>query len=83
MAVNAEPSGKAPPGRLKFGADTRAPATVFPVPACGSQADNSAGPAAAGPHSTHAGERFLDLRMAEANTPAPPEGTARTSTGAK
>ncbi|MBB4779087.1 hypothetical protein [Streptomyces rapamycinicus] len=63
-----------------------APATAFAVAACGSHADNSAGPAAAGPHSAHAGgssappqplrpgERFLDLRMAEAYTPAPPEG---------
>ena len=44
------------------------------VAACGSDADNSAAPAAAGSHSAHAGERFLDLRMAEAYTPAPPEG---------
>ncbi|MEO3842462.1 MULTISPECIES: hypothetical protein [unclassified Streptomyces] len=74
MAVDAAPSGEAPPGRLKFGTATRA--TVFPVAARGSHADNSAGPTAAGPHSAHAGgssvppqplrvgERFLDLRMA-------------------
>jgi hypothetical protein len=55
MAVNAAPSGKAPPGRLRFGAVTMALATAFPVAACGSHADNSAGPAAAGPHSAHAG----------------------------
>ena len=73
MEVNAVPSGKAP-GRLTFGASTMALPTAFPVAACGSHADNSAGPAAAGPHSAHAGERFLDLRMAEAYTSAPPEG---------
>ena len=59
------------------------------VAACGSDADNSAAPAAAGSHSAHsahagasvsppqplrAGERFVDLKMAEAYTPAPPEG---------
>jgi hypothetical protein len=55
MAVDAAPSGKAPPGRLRFGAATRALATAFPVAARGSHADNSAGPAAAGPHSAHAG----------------------------
>ena len=36
-------------------------ATAYPVTACGSRPHNNAGPAAAGPHSTHAGERFLDL----------------------
>ncbi|GAA3939164.1 hypothetical protein [Actinoplanes auranticolor] len=46
---------------------------ALPVAACGSHSDNSAGPAAAGPHSAHAGERFLDMRMAEAYTPALPE----------
>jgi hypothetical protein len=64
-----------------------APATAFAaVAACGSNADNSAAPPAAGPHSMHAGasaappqplragERFVDLKMAEAYTPAPPEG---------
>jgi copper type II ascorbate-dependent monooxygenase-like protein len=61
-------------------------ATAFAVVACGSNADNSAAPAAAGSHSAHAGEssappqplrageRFVDLKMAEAYTPAPPEG---------
>jgi hypothetical protein len=62
-------------------------ATAFVVvAACGSDADNSAGPAAAGPHSAHAGdssappqplragERFVELTMPEAYTPAPPEG---------
>ena len=56
------------------------------VAACGSDADNSAAPPAAGPHSAHAGgssappqplragERFLDLKTAEAYTPTPPEG---------
>ena len=74
MEVNAVSSGKAPPGRSKFGASTMAPA--FPVAACGSHADDSAGPAAAVPHSATAGERFLDLRMAEAYTSALPEGGA-------
>lgn len=65
---------------------TMALATAFAVAACGSGADNSAVPAAAGSHSAHAGgssappqplragERFVDLKMAEAYTPAPPEG---------
>jgi hypothetical protein len=58
MAVDAAPSGKAPPGWLRFGAATRALVTAFPVAARGSHADNadnSAGPAAADPHSAHAG----------------------------
>ena len=71
----------------KFGAATIALTTAFAVvAACGSDADNSAAPPAAGPHSAHAGgssapprplragERFVELRMAEAYTPAPPEG---------
>ncbi|MEH0425770.1 hypothetical protein QA860_01610 [Streptomyces stelliscabiei] len=86
MAVDAAPSGNAPSGRLRLGAATRALATAFPVAARGSHADNSAGPATAGPHSAHAGgssapprplragERFLDLRKAEAYPPTPPEG---------
>jgi hypothetical protein len=82
MAVNAAPSGS----RWKFGAATMALATTFAVvAACGSDA-KSAAPAAAGSHSVHAGgssapsqplragERFVDLKMAEAYTPAPPEG---------
>jgi hypothetical protein len=56
------------------------------VAACGSDADKSDAPAAASSHSAHAGgssapplplragERFVDLKMAEAYTPAPPEG---------
>ncbi|MET8150167.1 monooxygenase [Actinoplanes sp. NPDC049668] len=77
-----------PDGPLwKFGAGTMALVTAFAVvAACGSDADDSAAPAASGPHSAHAGgssappqplragERFVDLRMAEAYTPAPPEG---------
>ncbi|MEU7742890.1 monooxygenase [Nonomuraea sp. NPDC049158] len=70
----------------RFGVATMALATAFAVAACGSGADNSAVPAAAGSHSAHAGgssappqplragERFVDLKMAEAYTPAPPEG---------
>jgi hypothetical protein len=71
----------------RFGAATIALATAFAVvAACGSDADKSAAPAAAGSHSAHAGgspappqplragERFVDLKMAEAYTPAPPEG---------
>ncbi len=61
-------------------------ATAFAVAACGSYADTSAAPAAAGSHSAHAGgssappqplragERFVNLKMADAYTPAPPEG---------
>jgi len=86
MAVDAAPSGEAPPWAVEVrGGHHGASATAFAVAACGSHADNSAGPAAAGPHSAHAGgssaapqplragERFLDLRMAGACTPAPPE----------
>ncbi|MFB9318243.1 monooxygenase [Cryptosporangium minutisporangium] len=73
--------------RWKFGAATMTLVAAFAaVTACGSDADNSASPPAAGPHSAHsggssgppqplrAGERFLDLKMAEAYTPTPPEG---------
>ena len=49
MALDAAPSGKAPPGRLRLGASTMAPATAYPVAACGSRPHNDAGPAAAGP----------------------------------
>jgi hypothetical protein len=61
-------------------------ATVFAVAACSSGADNPAAPDASGSHSAHAdaasappqplrdGERFVDLTMPEAYTPAPPEG---------
>ncbi|CAM3341511.1 monooxygenase [Kibdelosporangium persicum] len=61
-------------------------ATAFAVVACGSDAGNSAAPAATGSHSAHAGgpsappqplragERFVELKMPEAYTPAPPEG---------
>src|SRR5687767_9616566 len=71
----------------RLGAATMALATAFAVvAACKSDADKGAAPAAAGSHSAHAGgspappqplragERFVDLRMAEAYTPAPPEG---------
>ncbi|MGN9789336.1 monooxygenase [Nonomuraea sp. ZG12] len=73
----------------RFGVATMALATAFAVVACGSNADNSAAPAAARSHSAHsahaggssappqplrAGERFVNLKMAEAYTPAPPEG---------
>ncbi|WP_328442123.1 hypothetical protein OG828_46495 [Streptomyces sp. NBC_00457] len=70
----------------RFGAATMALATAFAVAACGSDADNSAAPAAPSSHSAHAGgssappqplragERFVDRKMAEAYTPAPPEG---------
>ncbi|KJK50478.1 monooxygenase [Lentzea aerocolonigenes] len=61
-------------------------ATAFAVVACGSNAGNGAVPIPPGPHNGHAGqppaptqplragERFVDLKMAEAYTPAPPEG---------
>ncbi|MBP2320432.1 hypothetical protein JOF56_000817 [Kibdelosporangium banguiense] len=70
----------------RFGAAAMVLATAFAVVACGSNAGNSAAPAAAGSHNSHAGgpsappqplragERFVDLKMAEAYTPAPPEG---------
>jgi len=71
----------------KFGAATVTLATALAVlAACGSDTDNSAAPAASGPHSAHpgqssgpprplrAGERFVDLKMAKAYTPVPPEG---------
>jgi hypothetical protein len=60
-------------------------ATAFAVVACGSNTGNGAAPAPTGGHNAHgqssappqplrAGERFVDLKMAEAYTPAPPEG---------
>lgn len=55
MAVDTAPSGKAPPGRLRFGAAIMALATAFAVAACGSDADNSAEPAEPSSHSAHAG----------------------------
>ncbi len=55
MVGNVTPSGKAPPGRLRFGVGAMALVTAFPVAARGSHADNSAGPGAAGPRSAHAG----------------------------
>jgi hypothetical protein len=70
MAEDAAPSGKAPPGRLGLGASTIALATAYPVAACGSRPHNNAGPAAAGPHSTHARTRFLDPGQ-DAKTPGP------------
>ncbi|OLF14966.1 monooxygenase [Actinophytocola xanthii] len=61
-------------------------AATFAVVSCGSDADNGAAPAATDSHSAHAGgpsappqplragERFVNLKMAEAYTPTPPEG---------
>ncbi|MFD1370287.1 monooxygenase [Actinoplanes sichuanensis] len=61
-------------------------AALAAVAACGSDADRSAAPPAVDVHSAHAGassappqplragERFVDLRMAQAYTPTPPEG---------
>ena len=74
MAVDVTPSGKAPPGRLRFGVGAMALVTAFPVAARGSHADNSAGPAAAGPHSAHAGGRQLHhSRRAPASGSSRPE----------
>ena len=70
MAVDAAPSGKAPPGRIRVGATTMALATAHPVAACGSHPHNNAGPAAAGPRSTHASERSLDPGQ-DAKSPGP------------
>ncbi|WP_051767910.1 monooxygenase [Amycolatopsis vancoresmycina] len=70
----------------RLGAAAMAVATAFAVVACGSGSGTTAAPPAAGPHGAHAGqpaappqplragERFVDLKMAEAYTPAPPEG---------
>ncbi|MFD9702479.1 hypothetical protein [Lentzea sp. NPDC059081] len=70
----------------KLGAATVALATAFAVVACGSPTGTGAAPVPPGPHDAHAGrppapteplragERFLDLKMAESYTPAPPEG---------
>jgi hypothetical protein len=94
MAVDAVPSGKVPPGRLRFGAVTRAPATAFPVTARESHADNSAVATAVGPHSAHAGGspapprppraggRSLGPRRFEAARPRRRRAAARTVTGA-
>lgn len=82
MAVNAASSGP----RWKVGAATMALATAVAATACSSDPDNGAAPPAAHSHGTHghgssaapqplrAGERFVELEMAEAYTPAPPEG---------
>ena len=58
--------------------------TAVAVAACGADPADPAAPAASGTHSAHAGaapplplragERFVDLSMSEAYTPAPPEG---------
>ncbi|MDX8141350.1 hypothetical protein SK854_04445 [Lentzea sp. BCCO 10_0061] len=65
---------------------TVALATAFTVVACGSNTGNGAAPVPPGSHNGHAGrppaptqplragERFVDLKMVEAYTPAPPEG---------
>ncbi|WP_433791364.1 monooxygenase [Actinoplanes sp. CA-252034] len=70
----------------KLGAGATALVMAFAVAACGSDAGRSAAPAETGSHSAHtggssaaprplrAGERFVDLKMAEAYTPAPPQG---------
>ncbi|HEX7305818.1 hypothetical protein [Lentzea sp.] len=70
----------------KIGTATVALATAFTVVACGSSTGTGAAPVPPGPHNAHgnqppaptqplrAGERFVDLKMAEAYTPAPPEG---------
>ncbi len=85
MAVNAAPSRP----WSTLGAAAMALATACAVAACSADADNRAAPAepaAPGSHSAHAGatsgppqplragERFVELKMAEAYTPAPPEG---------
>jgi hypothetical protein len=75
----------------RFGAAAVALATVLVVAACGPAADNAAddgaAPTAAESHGAHtgassappqplrAGERFLELKMPEPYTPAPPEGS--------
>ncbi|MBM7858425.1 monooxygenase [Lentzea nigeriaca] len=70
----------------RFGAAAVALATAFAAVACGSNAGNGAAPVPTGLHGAHAGEsaappqplrageRFVDLKMAEAYTPKPPEG---------
>ncbi|MEV6237838.1 hypothetical protein [Lentzea sp. NPDC051838] len=70
----------------RFGVATVALATAFTVVACGSGSGNGALPIPSGSHNGHAakpapppeplraGERFVDLKMAESYTPAPPEG---------
>lgn len=82
MAHDEAPSGS----RQRTGAAVMALATVLAVAACSPTADDPAAPTAADPHSAHggasaappqplrAGERFVDLTMAEAYTPEPPEG---------
>ncbi len=68
MAVDAAPSGKAPPGRLRFAAATRALATAFPVAARGQHADNSAGPPrSARTARTRAGRQLHHSRCAPAS----------------
>lgn len=57
MAVDTAPSGKAPPGRLRLGASTRALAAVYSVAACGSRPHNNAVPY--GYHATRTSEERL------------------------
>lgn len=76
MEVDAAPSGKAQPGRLRFEAATRALATAFPVAACGvtrgqqcgvrrgRPAQRARGRSSAPPQPLRTGERFLDLSAA-------------------
>ncbi|MBC2931955.1 monooxygenase [Nocardioides sp. zg-1228] len=82
MAVNAAPSG----AWRRFTAATTVLATALAVAACSSDADDDTAPPGDASHSMHAGgssappqplragERFVELRMAEAYTPEPPEG---------
>ncbi|MFJ8964744.1 hypothetical protein ACIRG5_35690 [Lentzea sp. NPDC102401] len=70
----------------RLGAAAVALATAFTVVACGSNTGNGVAPPSAGSHNAHsgqppaaqlplrAGERFVDLKMAESYTPQPPEG---------
>jgi hypothetical protein len=82
MAVDAAPSRTS----WKIAAAATALLTASILTACGSDADDGGSPAASPSHSTHGhgspappqplreGERFVDLQMAEAYTPDPPEG---------
>jgi hypothetical protein len=68
MLVAATPSGKAPPGRLRFGVGAMALVTAFPVAARGSHADNRAGPARlAGTARTRADRQLRHSRRAPAS----------------
>lgn len=78
MVVTVTPSGKAPPGRLRFGVGAMALVTAFPVAARGSHADNSAGPGGTGAAGAEAeGGPWVDTWARPATTKRRTEASLR------